>query len=264
MLQDLMTQHTDKLARHIWQEERQWQALLNLPAEQQIDVYLDLKSPHAYLAVRPTLELARDFAIELNFLPYTLSYTSLGVSTSVEADMQRRPPSAAADRKARMYYTTAREYAALQNLPLRTPHRLLDSDLAHRVFLFAKQQHREIAFAMWVYLAGWASGWRDFELEDKAALQSACIAAEVDVANLDEFIANDGEAEQALKEISQRAETQGIVGVPHYVFTDPISQQPMGLFGREHLALIRHKLFDAGLARSDQVSASFSHTWPAK
>ena len=98
-------------------EATTWQRIMALEAERTLDVYLDVKSPHAYLAVRPSLEVARDYRVRVNFLPYTLSYTKLGVSTSVEPDMKRRPPSAAGDRKARMYYATARQYAALQGLP---------------------------------------------------------------------------------------------------------------------------------------------------
>ena len=32
-------------------------------------------------------------------------------------------------------------------------------------FLFAKQQGLEVAFLMQVYVIGWGSGWRDYELE---------------------------------------------------------------------------------------------------
>ena len=138
-------------------EMPRWQRAMALGGEKEVAVYLDLKSPHAYLAVRPTLELAVDFRVRLNFLPYTLSYTTLGVSKSVDADMQRKPVDAAADRKARMYYTTARQYAALQGLPFRTPYRLLDSELANRCFLFARTQHLEVPFVMRVFLEGWGA-----------------------------------------------------------------------------------------------------------
>ena len=53
--------------------------------------YFDVKSPHAYLAIRPTIEIMRDYKVHVNFVPYTLSYRTLGVSTSVEKDMKRRP-----------------------------------------------------------------------------------------------------------------------------------------------------------------------------
>ena len=152
-------------AAAILAEAEEWQEIMALDAEKVLDVYLDMKSPHAYLAVRPSLEVARDYRVRLNFLPYTMSYAAIGVSKSVEPDMKRRPPSPAADRKARMYYIAARQYAALQGLPFRSPHRLLDSASANKAFLFAKQQGLEVPFLMRVYVQGWGSGWRDYEIE---------------------------------------------------------------------------------------------------
>ena len=61
-------------------EAEEWQGIMALDAEKVLDVYLDMKSPHAYLAVRPSLEVARDYRVRLNFLPYTMSYTAIGVS----------------------------------------------------------------------------------------------------------------------------------------------------------------------------------------
>ena len=248
---------------HLYKELESWAELLKAspssPNAPVLDIYLDLKSPHAYLAVRPTLEIARDYDVCLNFLPYTLSYTAIGVSESVQDDMQRRPASAAADRKARMYYATAREYARLQDLPLRSPYRLLDSDLAHRFFLYAKRQKLEAQFAMHVYLKGWSTGWREFELESYEALKSALSLCGATLDQLDDYLANEAEGE--LQKIMARAEDSGVVGVPHYVFFDSRLERELGLFGREHLALIRSKFATAGLAKSADVRAEFSHAW---
>lgn len=244
----------------IYDEIDTWGSLLETHNET-LDVYLDLKSPHAYLAVRPTLEIARDFNVQLNFLPYTLSYTALGISKSVEDDMQRRPPSPAADRKARMYYATAREYARLQDIPLRSPYRLLDSDLAHRFFLFAKKQKLDVQFAMHVYLAGWSTGWRDFELESYSSLRDVLRRCGAQLNDLDAYLAEDAESDLATT--MDRAEKAGVVGVPHYVFYDHGLDRELGLFGREHLALIRMKFLAAGFAKHAGVTAEFSHAWPA-
>ena len=176
-------------------ETSEWQRIMRLDADKELDVYLDLKSPHAYLAVRPTLEVARDYKVRLNFLPYTWSYTGFGLTTSVDSDMQRRPPSDAADRKARMYYTAARQYAALQGLPFRTPHRLLDSDLAQKVFLFARTQKVEVPFLMNVYLYGWGSGWRAYELESLPQLSGTLLDVGAHLEGIEEFVAEGGRGE---------------------------------------------------------------------
>ena len=84
----------DAAAAVILAETDEWHRIMALDAEKLLDVYLDIKSPHAYLAVRPTLEVARNYRVRVNFLPYTLGYATVGVTTSVEPDMKRRPPTA--------------------------------------------------------------------------------------------------------------------------------------------------------------------------
>ena len=254
-----MTEDIDIKA--VMAESEDWQALQAQDFADTLDVYIDLKSPHAYLAIRPSLEVARDFKVRVNFLPYTLSYERLGVSKRVGPEMKRQPLNAASDRKARMYYAAAREYAALQALPLKSPHRLLDSDLAHRYFLFAKLHGLEVPFAMAVYLQGWGSGWREFELESSSDLDSACQLVGLDTSDLQDYVAEGGEAETKLAEIMRQAENEGFAGAPHYVFNDQDKDRRIGLFGREHLALIRSKYFSWGLARHADVQPDFSHAW---
>jgi 2-hydroxychromene-2-carboxylate isomerase len=248
-------------AETVMRESEEWQRIMGLPGETTLEVFFDIKSPHAYLAVRPSLAVARDFRVNLDFQPFTLSYEAFGLTTKVDDDMRRRPPSPAADRKARMYYAAAREYAAMQSLPFRSPHRLLDSELSHRAFLFAKQQKLEVPFLMFVYLEGWGSGWRDFELESEQDLRRALQAVGVSLDGFTDYVADGGEGERQLSQSMKRAEETGYSGVPHYVFSDTAVDREVGLFGREHLALIRGKYAKSGLSRNDTVVAEFSHAW---
>ncbi len=241
-------------------EAKDWRRIMSLDAKTSLRVYLDMKSPHAYIAVRPTLELARDYRVKIDFRPYPLSYTDFGLSTTLENN-ERRPPSPEADRKARMYYAAAREYAKLQRIPFRSPHRLLDSELAHRAFLFAKRQALEIPFMMSVCLRGWGSGWRDYEIESLTQLRNslACLGADLD--GFEKFVGPDADGQRELTKYVEDAHASGFVGVPHYVFLDDTTGRQVGLFGREHLALIRSKLAVQGLARDDSVQAEFTHAW---
>ena len=238
-----------------------WQSANGQSFKETVDLYVDLKSPHGYLSVRPSLQLALDYQVHINFIPYTLSYAGLGLINEISSDMKRRPASKSADRKARMYYTAAREYASLQGLPFRTPHRLLDSELAHRALLFAKHQNLEIPFIIGVYTIGWESGWRNFELESLDDLQSILIEIGADVSGYEGFVADGGPGQLELAAALAQAEASGIVGVPHYVVDEPDSERRLGLFGREHLSLIRSKLSERGLERTPGVSAAFPHTW---
>ena len=218
-------------------------------------------SPRAYLAVRPSLEVARDYKVRLNFLPYTLSYVALGVTTSVDSDKRRRPANPAADRKARMYYAAARQYAALQGLPFRSPYRLLDSALANAAFLFAKHQALEVQFLMQVCVQGWGSGWRDYEVESLEWLRSTLVDIGADTDGFEAYMAPNGAGEVELESGMAKAEAAGFAGVPHYVFHDTVSGRELGLFGREHLALIREKFAMEALARTPLVRSEFLHAW---
>ena len=236
-----------------------WESINSDDCDTSIDVFVDFKSPHAYLALRPSLALARDYAVSVNFLPYTLSYEAVGVTTSVETDMRRRPGSPAADRKARMYYRAAYPYAQLQGLPFRSPGRLLDSELAQKFFLFAKSQALDLPFLFIVFVRGWADGWRTFELESRTALQAVLAEIGADETGLDTYL--ETQATPAMQDVINTAESSGISGVPHYIFYDPSLGRRTGLFGREHLALIRLKLSQQGLARRAEVDPAFSHAW---
>ena len=251
----------DAAAAAILAETDEWQRIMALDAKKQLDVYLDIKSPHAYLAVRPTLEVARDYRVRVNFLPYTLSYATLGVSTSVESDMKRRPPTPAADRKARMYYAAARQYAYLQGLPFKSPYRLLDSTSANKALLFAKRQNLEVPFLMQIYIQGWGSGWRNYEIESLEQLRETLVEVGARTNEFEAFMATNGTGDAELESCIAKAETTGLTGVPHYVFDDTTSGRVLGLFGREHLALIREKFAAEGLARTPAVNPEFSHAW---
>ncbi|HJP36594.1 MAG TPA: DsbA family protein [Gammaproteobacteria bacterium] len=242
-------------------ETDEWQRIMALDAEKVLDVYFDIKSPHAYLAVRPSLEVARDYKVRVNFLPYTGSYVAVGITTSVETDMKRRPPNPAADRKARMYYTAARQYAVLQGLPFRSPYRLLDSTSANKAFLFAKRQGLEVPFLMRVYVQGWGSGWRDYEIESLERLRGTLAEIGALTDGFEQYMDQGSVGESELDRCMAKAEAAGHVGVPHYVFNDAASGREVGLFGREHLALIREKFGAEGLARTPAVRPEFSHAW---
>lgn len=223
-----------------------------------IDVYIDMKSPHAFLAVLPTLDVERDYHCLLRWLPFELSYVDIGVSTEVGPDMVRRPPSAHGDRRARMYYRAAREYARLQGVRIRGPARLLDSRRANMGMLWAARQGRAAEYALDVFRAGWPSGWRDYDMEDPARLAASLRNAGAGADGFAEWLRS-GAARDEYDAAQRAAVRSGAVGVPHYSLDD--GGRHLGLFGREHLALIRGKLHARGLARRPGVTPDVSHAW---
>ena len=149
----------------------------------EVTVYLDVKSPHAYLILGPALQIAVDYDVRLEFKPYQLDFVEMGISLRHDADGVRHSPSEQSDRRARMFYATAREYAALQGLQIRGPPKLLPSRLGNLAFMYARGEHAAAAagcgstnnsthFLQSIFDAGWPNGWRDYDLESADVLQT--------------------------------------------------------------------------------------------
>ena len=66
----------------------------------------------------PALQLQQDYRCRVDFLAYELSFLAdgMGLTTKMDGSGGRHPPTANADRRAKMFYATAREYAQLQGI----------------------------------------------------------------------------------------------------------------------------------------------------
>src|SRR3954469_20732566 len=99
----------------------------------EITIYIDYKSPYAYLAVGPALGLENEYDVHLEWLPYVLEIPLyLG---SVEARNEHQW------RRVRYSYMDARRLANRRGLVVRGPKKIFDSSLASMGLLFAKRQN---------------------------------------------------------------------------------------------------------------------------
>jgi len=230
-----------------------------------VKCYVDMKSPHAYLVLGPMLQVAQDYEVPVQFLPYQLDLVKIGITTHHSGDGSRTPPDEHADRRARMFYTTAREYAKLQGLTIRGPYKLLNSRLGNLGLLWARRYGGvEAAFMKTVFDAGWPSGWRTYDLEDPRAIRDTL--AEVGADNPDGYLAEDflvpgGAGDLEMAATMRQAEESGCVGVPHLEWKDPSTGRLWGLYGREHLSSLRLNLHEAALWRNELVQPHISHAW---
>ena len=105
-------------------------------------VYVDHKSPYAYLAVQPTRALGDELGIAIDWRPLTLDIPSyLGSARLGErgqvVESQRSPEQWTAVKYA---YRDARRYASLRGVVLRGTTKIWDSSLAAIGMLWAKLQ----------------------------------------------------------------------------------------------------------------------------
>jgi 2-hydroxychromene-2-carboxylate isomerase len=211
---------------------------------QTVTVYTDYKSPYAYLAKDLVYELARDFAVRIDWLPYVLDIPSFLGSARLDdrGRVVEESRNAHQWRRVKYSYMDCRRQATRRGLVIRGPQKIWDSALAAAGLLFAKRQgeavlrrYHDITFARF-----WK---RELDIEDPTVIAAVLGEAGADTAGLAEYLAGDGPRE--VDRISRAAEEQGVFGVPSFIVDGEL------FWGREHLPDIRDRL----AARSTENAA---------
>lgn len=208
-----------------------------LQSDSPLIVYLDLKSPYAYLAKDPTRQLERDFGIAIDWRPLTLNIPSYLGSAKVNdagkvVEENRTPRQWQGVRHA---YMDAKRYARLKDILIYGPKKIWDSSLAG-IGMLCTRADRKVQ-ARYLDLA-YERFWRR-ELDIESAETVAAVVAEAggDGAGYLRYLAGDGRAEHdALQAALHPA---GIFGVPTYVLTRETVPDERVFFGREHLPMVR-------------------------
>jgi 2-hydroxychromene-2-carboxylate isomerase len=206
-----------------------------MPEKRIVTVYIDYKSPYAYLAKDPAYELERDFAVRIDWLPYVLGIPSfLG---SARLDEQGRVVEESRNahqwRRVKYSYMDCRRQARKRGLVIRGPQKIWDSTLAACGLLYAKRQgeavlrrYHDIIFARF-----WK---RELDIEDPSVIAAVLAEAGAETAGFADYAAGEGKRE--VDRISRAAEETGIFGVPTFVVD---GEQ---FWGSEHLPDIRQML----------------------
>jgi 2-hydroxychromene-2-carboxylate isomerase len=206
-----------------------------MPEPRTATVYIDYKSPYAYLAKDLVYELERDFAVRIDWLPYILDIPSfLG---SARLDDQGRVVEESRNahqwRRVKYSYMDCRRQAKKRGLVIRGTQKIWDSTLAACGLLYAKRQgeavlrqYHDITFARF-----WK---RELDIEDPSVIAGVLAEARADATGFADYAAGEGPREVA--RISRAAEATGIFGVPSFVVD---GEQ---FWGSEHLPDIRDML----------------------
>jgi len=218
-----------------------------------IELYIDHKSPYAYLAIEPAWALERDFDVTLDWLPYTLDIADFLGSAEVgdNGAIIAENRTAHQWRRVKYSYVDVRRYANLRGLTIRGPQKIWDSSLSAIGLLWARAHGGVRIYNDIVYERFWQ---RALDIEDPGVIEHVLNEAGIDTAGFAAWAAGEGRALH--DRIRAHAEASGVFGVPTFVLDGEL------FWGREHLALIRLRLFDLGLARADAVNPlDVSHAW---
>ena len=202
-----------------------------------LTLYVDYKSPYAFLAKDLVYELAAALPVAVIWRPYVLDIPSYLGSATVDADGRVMEESRNAHqwRRVRYSYMDCRREARQRGLTIRGPRRIWDSTLAAAGMLHA-QRSGEAVFRHYndaVFERFWQ---RELDIEDPEALTRI----------LDEAGAAPGFTDQAdalraeVAAIAHAAEAQGVFGVPTFVLDGEI------FWGREHVPTLRERLSGSG------------------
>ena len=188
-----------------------------------VRVYTDYKSPYAFVAVRPTYDLAEEYGLELEWRPYTLRIAEyLG---SVETR------SAHAWRRVKYSYMDARRYANKQGLTLKGPKRIYDGYYANAGLLFAQQAGLFRPYNDTVFGKFWK---HELDIDVLAEVSAVIAGLGGDAAAFEAYAEGPGRAE--LYPVIAEAEAMGVFGVPMFVLDGEL------FWGGDRLDLLRERL----------------------
>lgn len=181
-----------------------------------LTVYIDFKSPAAYLAIKPTLDLASRLSLALTWHPFQTverDVPKLGKEETV-GESHRRV-------RAASQRALAIKYAEHQGIDLRFPPHPGVTDLALAVL--AELEGDPLPFVEAAFAAYW---------KEHADLDDPAIVQDIIAASGSEYAGDLNAVRQSLDLALQQAEDAGIVGAPAYVIAEQI------FVGREHLPWI--------------------------
>jgi 2-hydroxychromene-2-carboxylate isomerase len=200
-----------------------------------LTVYIDYKSPYAYLAKDLVYELGREVPVRLDWLPYDLDLADFMGSARVD-DSGRVIEAERTQhqwRRVRYSYMDCRRQARKRGLVIRGTQKIWDSSIALCGMLWAGRQGDEALrrYNDIVFERFWK---RELDIEDPAVVTAVLTEAGADAAGFPAYLAEEGR--QELERVCHDAEAKGVFGVPSFVLDGEL------FWGREHLPDIRDML----------------------
>ena len=186
-------------------------------------VYIDVKSPFAYLAMGPTRALAKEYGISPVWRPYTLEIPDFLGAVETRNEHQWR--------RVRYSYMDARRIANRMGLTVRGPQKIFDSSIAHIGMLRAQDHGRFEPYIDRVFERFFK---RELEIEEPAVIASVLEEVGVPAADFAEWAEDEGRPRHDA--LRREAEDLGVFGVPSYIFREEL------FWGGDRLEMLRERI----------------------
>jgi 2-hydroxychromene-2-carboxylate isomerase len=193
-------------------------------AAREVKMYSDYKSPFAYLAFEPGLELEQRYDVRVRWIPFQLRVKDKG---------QR---SLYSEYKTKYSYLDARRWAASRGLVIRSQLKVYDTRIALIGGLFAQKHDRLLPFNLKVYELFWK---RELLPDDPDQIAAVVAGMGLSTYEYRAYLAGEGAADY--ERAQEEAAADNIFGVPIFVFED----EPF--WGHDRLPVLEQRLAEAGL-----------------
>lgn len=187
-----------------------------------ITAYTDLRSPYTFLSLVEVYRWEQDFGVAVDWWPYTTPLAEVFGGAGVRDERELR--------KIKYMYKNARRVAATQGLTILGTKRIFDPTPAHIGLLQAKDDgilraYHDLAFQR-VFR-------RELDPDDPKQVRATLIELG---GNADAFEHRLGSGVEELAAINERAEAQGVFGVPSFLLDGEL------FWGTDTLPQIRERL----------------------
>jgi len=189
----------------------------------EIPVYIDFKSPYAYLAVKPLRAMAVEYDLTLDWRPYNLPIGDYLGEVETRNDHQWR--------RVRYSYMDVRRLANQRGVTVLGPRKLFDSTTSSIGLLFAKHEgvtdrYIDIVFERFFK--------RELDIEDTSAVTAVLEECGASGAAFRDYLA--GEGAEAFRSLVKDAHLRGVFGVPSMLLDDEL------FWGTERMELLKQRL----------------------
>ena len=199
-----------------------------------IDFYVDIKSPYAYLALDPAIEMFDQLGRHWNLLPYTLNIADYLGSATVnnEGKIISSNRTAHQWRRVKYSYMDCRRMANLQGKTILGTQKIWDSSLFSMAHLWVREKSKQtlLPFLRESFQLFWK---RELDIENEQVILNLIDKFQLDSAD---FIFWKTNNKNCVNSLMDTALSMGIFGVPTFVFEEEI------FWGSEKLALISAKV----------------------
>ncbi|MEC7378915.1 MAG: DsbA family protein [Pseudomonadota bacterium] len=208
-------------------------------------IYIDFKSPYAYLAIEPTRNLLAELGVVADWRPFVLNIGSyLGTAKLAKTgEVKEQKRSAEQWSGVKYAYFDCRRYANLRALTVRGTVKIWNTDLPAIGMFWLKQQESLVEqcqpdsllarYIDAVYVPFWK---RELDVEQLDVVEAILEDIGAEVTGFREYATGLGQTFNT--EFQQATFAAGVYGVPTYLVQTPEGQSTHRYFGREHLPRI--------------------------